>query len=81
MEKDSNNKDHTKQDFFFSNTDFKDMSLTPQTIKALSNKGLITATEVQEKCIPIAMRGKTSCALLKQAQGKHWLFLFQLLKC
>ena len=76
MEKDSNNKDDTQQDFFFSSTDFKDMSLTPQTIKALSNKGLITATEVQEECIPIAL-----CALLKQVQGKLWLFLYQLLKC
>ena len=80
MEKDSNNKDDTQQDFFFSNTDFKDMSLTPQTIKALSNKGLITATEVQEKCIPIAMRGKNIMCTAKTGSGKTLAFLIPALE-
>ena len=80
MEKDSNNKDDTQQDFFFSSTDFKDMSLTPQTIKALSNKGLITATEVQEKCIPIAMKGKNIMCTAKTGSGKTLAFLIPALE-
>ena len=59
-----------KADFFFSDKKFSEMKLTPLTVECLEKQGFTISTEVQEKVIPIAKKGKDICALLKQALGR-----------
>ena len=74
MEKEKN------KDEFFSKTFFKDMNLTKETIFALNKQGFTLATEVQEKCIPIAKKGKDLMCTAKTGSGKTLAFLIPALE-
>jgi ATP-dependent RNA helicase DDX18/HAS1 len=67
--------DSSKNELFFSDKKFTDLKLSEETIKALDSKGYKIATEVQEKCIPLAMRGKDIMGTAKTGSGKSLAFL------
>ena len=66
---------NNKADFFFSDKKFSEMKLTEITIDCLKKQGFITSTEVQEKVIPIAKKGKDIMCTAKTGSGKTLAFL------
>jgi len=60
---------------FFSDKTFNDLKLTEFTIKALENKNFTTASEIQAKCIPLAMKGNDILGSAKTGSGKSLAFL------
>ena len=66
---------NNKADFFFSDKKFCEMKLTKTTVDCLKNQGFITSTEVQEKVIPIAKKGKDIMCTAKTGSGKTLAFL------
>ena len=83
MEKEKNKdikKNESSKDEFFSKTFFKDMNLTKETILALNKQGFTLATEVQEKCIPVAKKGKDLMCTAKTGSGKTLAFLIPALE-
>lgn len=63
------------KDFFFSDKTFKQMGLSDKAVSSLTSQGFETATEVQEKCIPIATKGKDIMCTAKTGSGKTLAFL------
>lgn len=64
-----------KSELFFSDKSFQDLNLTEYTLKALENKNYKTATEIQAKCIPLAMKGGDLMGTAKTGSGKSLAFL------
>lgn len=69
-----------KADFFFSDKKFSEMKLTPLTVKCLEKQGFTISTEVQEKVIPIAKKGKDIMCTAKTGSGKTLAFLIPALE-
>ena len=69
-----------KADFFFSDKKFSEMKLTPLTVECLQKQGFIISTEVQEKVIPIAKKGKDIMCTAKTGSGKTLAFLIPALE-
>ena len=69
-----------KADFFFSDKKFSEMKLTPLTVECLKKQGFIISTEVQEKVIPIAKKGKDIMCTAKTGSGKTLAFLIPALE-
>ena len=70
-----NPKGNNKADFFFSDKKFSEMKLTDITVDCLKKQGFIISTEVQEKVIPIAKKGKDIMCTAKTGSGKTLAFL------
>ena len=70
-----NLKGNNKADFFFSDKKFSEMKLTDITVECLKKQGFIISTEVQEKVIPIAKKGKDIMCTAKTGSGKTLAFL------
>jgi ATP-dependent RNA helicase DDX18/HAS1 len=64
-----------KNELFFSEKSFDDLNLTEFTLKALNEKKYIKATEIQAKCIPVAMKGGDLMGTAKTGSGKSLAFL------
>jgi ATP-dependent RNA helicase DDX18/HAS1 len=64
-----------KNTLFFSTKKFSDLNLTSSTVKALSSKNYLYATEIQAECIPLAMKGKDLMGTAKTGSGKSLAFL------
>jgi ATP-dependent RNA helicase DDX18/HAS1 len=62
-------------ELYFSDKIFSDLKLSEETLKALDSKGYKIATEIQAKCIPLAMRGKDIMGTAKTGSGKSLAFL------
>jgi ATP-dependent RNA helicase DDX18/HAS1 len=60
---------------FFSDKTFEDLNLSDDTIQALHKSNYKIATEIQEKVIPLAMRGKDIMGTAKTGSGKSLAFL------
>ena len=56
------------------------MKLTPLTVKCLEKQGFTISTEVQEKVIPIAKKGKDIMCTAKTGSGKTLAFLIPALE-
>ena len=69
-----------KADFFFSDKKFSEMKLTPLTVECLQKQGFTISTEVQEKVIPIAKKGKDIMCTAKTGSGKTLAFLIPALE-
>ena len=69
-----------KADFFFSDKKFSEMKLTPLTVECLQKQGFTQSTEVQEKVIPIAKKGKDIMCTAKTGSGKTLAFLIPALE-
>jgi len=54
--------------------EFKDMSISFQTVSALSEKGYSKPTEVQEKTIPLALKGEELVVRSQTGTGKTAVF-------
>jgi ATP-dependent RNA helicase DeaD len=54
--------------------EFKDMSISFKTTSALNEKGYIKATEVQEKTIPLALKGEELVVRSQTGTGKTAIF-------
>jgi len=83
MEKEKNKYINTfeqNKDNFFSKTYFSNMNLTKATILSLNKLGFTIATEIQEKCIPIAKKGKDLMCTAKTGSGKTLAFLIPALE-
>ena len=65
----------SSNDLFFSQTSFSSMNLTSITTSSLHKQSFTIATEVQSKCIPIAMKGKNIMCTAKTGSGKTLAFL------
>ncbi len=66
---------NTDTDKYFSEKIFDEFDLTDETLKSLQELGFKTATEIQEKCIPIGLNGKDIIASAKTGSGKSLAFL------
>ena len=75
LSKNQNIKNENKADFFFSDKKFSEMKLTETTVDCLKKQGFIISTEVQEKVIPIAKKGKDIMCTAKTGSGKTLAFL------
>ena len=75
LSKNQNIKNDNKADFFFSDKKFSEMKLTETTVDCLKKQGFIISTEVQEKVIPIAKKGKDIMCTAKTGSGKTLAFL------
>lgn len=62
-------------DKYFSEKKFSDMNLTDETVNSLTESGFDTATEIQAKCIPMAMEGMDIIGSAKTGSGKSLAFL------
>jgi len=63
------------QDKYFSDKKFADMGLSEETLNALTESGFETATEIQEKCIPLSSQGVDIIGSAKTGSGKSLAFL------
>jgi ATP-dependent RNA helicase DDX18/HAS1 len=63
------------EELFFSDKSFSELKVSEETLKALDNKSYKIATEIQAKCIPLAMRGKDIMGTAKTGSGKSLAFL------
>ena len=75
LSKNQNIKNDNKADFFFSDKKFSEMKLTETTVDCLKKQGFIISTEVQEKVIPIAKKGKDIMCTAKTGSGKTLAFI------
>jgi len=64
-----------EKNFFFSDVKFSEFDLTEYTLKSLNLKNYFIATEIQEKCLSLAMEGKDIMATAKTGSGKSLAFL------
>jgi ATP-dependent RNA helicase DDX18/HAS1 len=62
-------------DKYFSEQKFADMNLSEQTVNSLTESGFETATEIQAKCIPMAIEGSDIIGSAKTGSGKSLAFL------
>lgn len=53
---------------------FENLNLSAQVIRALNSKGFTTATEIQQKCIPLIMQGKDVVGRSQTGSGKTLAF-------
>jgi ATP-dependent RNA helicase DDX18/HAS1 len=83
-EKDLNNNNSANQtelskdpnsDKYFSDKKFSDMNLSEHTFNSLTESGFETATEIQAKCIPMAIEGMDIIGSAKTGSGKSLAFL------
>lgn len=64
-----------EKNFFFSKRKFEEFELTEPTLNSLHKKNYFIATEIQEKCLPLAMVGKDIMGTAKTGSGKSLAFL------
>jgi ATP-dependent RNA helicase DDX18/HAS1 len=67
--------ENDKEQLFFSDKTFQDLNLSEPIVKALEKKSYITSTEIQEKCIPLAMKGYDLMGTARTGSGKSLAFL------
>ena len=65
----------SKSDKYLSEIRFSDMNLSEKTVNSLTESGYETATEVQAKCIPMAIQGEDIIGAAKTGSGKSLAFL------
>ena len=68
-------KEKEKDDQYFSNIKFSDMNLNKTLLERLNIQGYETATEIQAKSIPIALKGEDIIGSAKTGSGKSLAFL------
>ena len=61
-------------------TDFKDLGLSSTILKALEKKGYTTATEIQEKTIPLLLKGKDVIGESQTGSGKTASFALPIIE-
>ena len=68
-------KENPKNDDYFSNINFSEMNLNKILLERLTLQGYETATEIQAKSIPIALKGEDIIGSAKTGSGKSLAFL------
>ena len=68
-------KEKEQDDQYFSNIKFSDMNLNKTLLERLNIQGYETATEIQAKSIPIALKGEDIIGSAKTGSGKSLAFL------
>ena len=68
-------KEEIKNDEYFSNVKFSEMNLNKILLERLNLQGYETATEIQAKSIPIALKGEDIIGSAKTGSGKSLAFL------
>ena len=68
-------KENPKNDDYFSNIKFSEMNLNKILLERLTLQGYETATEIQAKSIPIALKGEDIIGSAKTGSGKSLAFL------
>ena len=68
-------KEEPKNDDYFSNIKFSEMNLNKILLERLNLQGYETATEIQAKSIPIALKGEDIIGSAKTGSGKSLAFL------
>ena len=68
-------KEEPKNDDYFSNVKFSEMNLNKILLERLNLQGYETATEIQAKSIPIALKGEDIIGSAKTGSGKSLAFL------
>ena len=68
-------KENNKNDEYFSNVKFSEMNLNKIILERLNLQGYEIATEIQEKSIPIALKGEDIIGSAKTGSGKSLAFL------
>lgn len=61
-------------------TEFREFNLKPELLEPLKRIGFVSATEVQEKTIPLLMEGKNVIARAKTGTGKTAAFVLPILQ-
>lgn len=74
-QKTKENENNYESNFFFSKKLFSDFDLSEKTLFSLNQRNYIIATEIQEKCIPLATQGKDIMGTAKTGSGKSLAFL------
>ena len=74
-EGDKLDKDGTKPDHYFSETLFKDLNLSEQTQKAVSELGYTTCSEIQARSIPHILNGRDVLGAAKTGSGKTLAYM------
>jgi ATP-dependent RNA helicase DeaD len=59
---------------------FNEMNLKPETIHALQDMGITEPTEIQEKSIPVALKGQNIIAQARTGSGKTLAFAIPILE-
>lgn len=59
---------------------FRDLPLTPNTIKGLENSGFTNLTDIQQQSIPVGLQGNDVVASAKTGSGKTLAFLIPLVE-
>ena len=59
---------------------FSDMGLKPELVEALNRMNFVTATDVQEHVIPVALQGKDVIVRAKTGTGKTFAFLIPIMQ-
>jgi ATP-dependent RNA helicase DDX18/HAS1 len=62
-------------DKYFSDQKFSSFNLTEETLRSLQETGYETATEIQARCIPLALEGRDIIGNAKTGSGKSLAFL------
>ena len=73
--KNNNKIEEIKNENYFSNVKFSEMNLNKILLERLNQQGYETATEVQAKSIPIALKGEDIIGSAKTGSGKSLAFL------
>ena len=68
-------KENPKNDNYFSNIKFSELNLNKILLERLTLQGYETATEIQAKSIPIALKGEDIIGSAKTGSGKSLAFL------
>src|SRR5665213_1876835 len=55
-------------------TDFSDLGLSPEVLKAVTDAGYETPTPIQEQAIPVAMTGRDVLGIAQTGTGKTAAF-------
>ena len=73
-------KEEPKNDDYFSNVKFSEMNLNKILLERLNLQGYETATEIQAKSIPIALKGEDIIGSAKTGSGKSLAFLIPIVQ-
>jgi ATP-dependent RNA helicase DDX18/HAS1 len=68
-------KEEESKDNYFSQIKFSELNLSEETLKSLEDLNFHTATEIQAKCIPLAMNNSDVIGSAKTGSGKSLAFL------
>jgi superfamily II DNA/RNA helicase len=70
----------TPLDFIQDMTDFSELGLSPETLKAVADTGYTTATPIQAQAIPVALTGRDVLGIAQTGTGKTAAFTLPMIE-